>query len=110
VIKGTTCLALEIPGTKLAFQMTRDLAASRSNTNKHGIYKINITPNIRINYIVIIFLPTVQQPLELSGARRRAIGEAPPGVLECQTKNHLVQRNTGNTCDYMESILPPLNW
>jgi hypothetical protein len=29
--------------------MTRNLAASRSNTNKHGISKINITPNIRTN-------------------------------------------------------------
>jgi hypothetical protein len=26
--------------------VTRNLAASRSNTNKHGIDKINITPNI----------------------------------------------------------------
>jgi hypothetical protein len=31
--------------------VTRDLAASRSNTNKHGIDKINITPNIRTNYM-----------------------------------------------------------
>jgi hypothetical protein len=35
--------------------MTRDLAASRSNTNKHGIGKINITPNIRINCIIKIY-------------------------------------------------------
>jgi hypothetical protein len=27
--------------------MTRDLTASRSNTNKHCIGKINITPNMR---------------------------------------------------------------
>jgi hypothetical protein len=29
--------------------VTRNLAASRSNTNKHGTDKINITPNIRTN-------------------------------------------------------------
>jgi hypothetical protein len=28
----------------------RDLAASRSNTNRHGIDKINITPNIITNW------------------------------------------------------------
>jgi hypothetical protein len=33
----------------------RDLTASRSNTNKHGIDKINITPNIRINWIIVIY-------------------------------------------------------
>jgi hypothetical protein len=36
--------------------MTRDLTASRSNTNKHGIDKFNITPNIRINCIIIIYV------------------------------------------------------
>jgi hypothetical protein len=36
--------------------MTHDLTAKRSNTNKHGISKINITPNIRINYIIIIYV------------------------------------------------------
>jgi type II secretory pathway component HofQ len=46
VIKGTTCLALEIPVTRVILQIPRDLTASRSNTNKHGIDKINITPNI----------------------------------------------------------------
>jgi hypothetical protein len=35
--------------------MTRVLTAKRSNTNKHGIGKINITPNIRMNYIIIIY-------------------------------------------------------
>jgi hypothetical protein len=33
--------------------VTRDLTAIRSNTNKHGICKINITPNIRINCVII---------------------------------------------------------
>jgi hypothetical protein len=33
--------------------MTRVLTANRSNTNKHGIGKINITPNINTNYIRI---------------------------------------------------------
>jgi hypothetical protein len=36
-----------------------------------------------------------QQPLELSGARRRAIDEALQGVPERQTKNHPVQRTLG---------------
>jgi hypothetical protein len=35
--------------------MTRNLTASRSNTNKHGIDKINITLNIRINCVIIIY-------------------------------------------------------
>jgi hypothetical protein len=35
--------------------MTRVLTAKRSNTDKNGIYKINITPNIRINYVIIIY-------------------------------------------------------
>jgi hypothetical protein len=46
MIKGTTCLGLEIPGTRMILQVTRNLAASRSNTNKYGISKINITPNM----------------------------------------------------------------
>jgi hypothetical protein len=33
----------------------RDLTASRSNKNKHGIDKINITPNISTNWIIIIY-------------------------------------------------------
>jgi hypothetical protein len=55
VIKGTTCLGLEIPGTRMISSDPRDLTANRSNTNKHGIGKINITPNIRTNYAVIIY-------------------------------------------------------
>jgi hypothetical protein len=35
--------------------VTRDLTASRSNTNKHGIDIINITPNIRIDSVIIIY-------------------------------------------------------
>jgi hypothetical protein len=34
--------------------VTRNLA-SRSNTDKHGIGKINITPNISTNCIIIIY-------------------------------------------------------
>jgi hypothetical protein len=36
-------------------QVTRNLAASRSNTNKHCICKINITPNISTNCIIIFY-------------------------------------------------------
>jgi hypothetical protein len=36
--------------------VTRDLTASRGNTNRHGIDKINITPNISTNYIIIIYV------------------------------------------------------
>ena len=32
----------------------RDLTANRSNTNKHGINKINVTPNVRISCVIII--------------------------------------------------------
>jgi hypothetical protein len=32
-----------------------DLTTSRSIINKHGIDKINITPNIRTNCIIIIY-------------------------------------------------------
>jgi hypothetical protein len=35
--------------------MTRNLAASRSNTDKHDIDKINITPNIRIYCVIMIY-------------------------------------------------------
>jgi hypothetical protein len=35
--------------------MTRVLTAKRSNTDIHGIGKINITPNIRINCVIIIY-------------------------------------------------------
>jgi hypothetical protein len=35
--------------------MTRVLTAKRSDTDKHGIGKINFTPNIRINCIIIIY-------------------------------------------------------
>jgi hypothetical protein len=54
VIKGTTCLGLEIPGTRMIFKIP-DLTAIRSNTNKHGIGKINITPNIRTNCVIIFY-------------------------------------------------------
>jgi hypothetical protein len=35
--------------------MTRNLAASHSNTNKHGIGKIIITPNISTRCVIIIY-------------------------------------------------------
>jgi len=35
--------------------MTRVLTAKRSNTDKHGIGKMNITSNIRSNCIIIIY-------------------------------------------------------
>jgi hypothetical protein len=35
--------------------MTRVLTAKRSNTDIHGIGKINITPNIYAKYIIIIY-------------------------------------------------------
>jgi hypothetical protein len=53
VIKGTTFLGLS--RYQLALQMTRVLTAKLSNTDKHGICKINITPNIRINCIILIY-------------------------------------------------------
>jgi hypothetical protein len=55
VIKGTTCLGLEIPGTRMIFRFS-DLTASRSNTNRHGIKNINMTPNVKkihINNLLI---------------------------------------------------------
>jgi hypothetical protein len=54
VDKGTTCLALEIPG-KTCFSDDTCPRASRSNTNKHGIDKINITPDIRTYYKIMIY-------------------------------------------------------
>jgi hypothetical protein len=40
---------------QLALQMIRDLTTKCSNTNRHGIGKINITPNIRTNRVIIIY-------------------------------------------------------
>jgi hypothetical protein len=56
MIKGTTCMRLKIPRYPLGLQVTQNLAASRSNTNKHGIGKINITPNIGTNHVRIIYV------------------------------------------------------
>jgi hypothetical protein len=47
----------------------RNLAASRSSTNKHGIEKINITPNIRPYYIIMIYAK-----YEIVGSRTTKIG------------------------------------
>jgi hypothetical protein len=45
-------LRFQVPGWS---SDSRDLTASRSNTNKYVIDKINITSNIRTNYIIIIY-------------------------------------------------------
>ena len=45
----------QISRYQLDLQVTHNLAAIRSNTNKHGTGKINITPNIRTNYISMIY-------------------------------------------------------
>jgi hypothetical protein len=55
VTKGTTCLRLEIPARGWSSD-SRDLTAIRSNTNKRGIGKINITPNISTNCIIIFYV------------------------------------------------------
>jgi hypothetical protein len=39
--------------------------ASRSNTNKHGIDKINITPNIRKNWIIMIYTSLRDRGIEI---------------------------------------------
>jgi hypothetical protein len=44
--------------------MTRDLTASRSNTYNHCIGKINITPNMRTNYVIIIYVLLRDRGLE----------------------------------------------
>jgi hypothetical protein len=44
--------------------VTRVLTAKRSNTDKHGIYKINITPNIRINCVIIVYTMLRDRGLE----------------------------------------------
>jgi hypothetical protein len=36
--------------------VTRVLTAKRSNIDKHGIGKINITPNINTNCIIIFYV------------------------------------------------------
>jgi hypothetical protein len=55
VIKGTTCLGLEIPGTRMIFKFSLP-RASRSITNKQYIGKINITPNIYAKYIIMNYI------------------------------------------------------
>jgi hypothetical protein len=42
----------------------RDLIASRSNTNKHGKDKINMTPNISRNWIIMIYAKLRDRGLE----------------------------------------------
>jgi hypothetical protein len=55
VIKGTTYLRLMIPRYQLGLQVTHNLATTHSNTNKHDIGKINITPNIIKNCIMMFY-------------------------------------------------------
>jgi hypothetical protein len=54
VNKDTSCLGLEIPIPGWSSD-PRDRTASRSNTNKHDIDKINITPNIWTYCILTIY-------------------------------------------------------
>ena len=49
--------------------MTRVLTAKRSNTDKHGIGKINITSNIRINCVIIIYA-LVRDSRNMNGSNR----------------------------------------
>jgi hypothetical protein len=72
VIKGTTCLLFEIPRYQLGLQVTRDLANNHSNTNKHGIGKINITPNISITCIIMFYASTHHN--EIPGSRTTKFG------------------------------------
>jgi hypothetical protein len=44
--------------------VTCDLTAKHSNTNKYGIDKINITPNIRTNCIIIFYAMLRDRGLE----------------------------------------------
>jgi hypothetical protein len=55
VIKSITCLRFEIPRYQVGLQVTRNLAATHSNTNKYGIGKINITLNIKTNNVRIFY-------------------------------------------------------
>jgi hypothetical protein len=50
----TTCWdsRFQVPGGS---SDSRNLAANRSNTNKHSIGKINITPNISTNCIIMFY-------------------------------------------------------
>jgi hypothetical protein len=51
VIKGTTCLRLEIPGTNLFFKiLVTSLLIIAIQTNM-----VYITPNIRTNYIIMFY-------------------------------------------------------
>jgi hypothetical protein len=56
---------------QLALQVTRVLTAKRSNTDKQGIGKINITPNIRINCIIIIYAIIIYVSLRDRGFENR---------------------------------------
>jgi hypothetical protein len=61
---GTTFLRLEIPRYRFGLQVTRNLAATRSTTNKHGIGKINITLNIKTNCVRIFYTPLRERGFE----------------------------------------------
>jgi hypothetical protein len=56
VIKGTTCLRLKIPGTKLVFKfLVTSLLLVEKHTNRQGVHKDNITPNMRTNSVRIFY-------------------------------------------------------
>jgi hypothetical protein len=55
VIKGTTCLGLEISRYQDDLQMIRDLALFVAIQTNMVPAKTNITPNIRINYVIMIY-------------------------------------------------------
>jgi hypothetical protein len=57
VIKGTTCLGLEILGTNLLFKWRVTSLLVVAIYTKHDIGKINITSNMRTNCILIFYAP-----------------------------------------------------
>jgi hypothetical protein len=59
VIKGTTCLTLEIPrySSKLIFKfLVTSLLLVAINTNRQGVHKHNNTPKMRINSERVFFV------------------------------------------------------
>jgi hypothetical protein len=56
VIKGTTYLRLEIPGTKLVFKfLVTSLLLVAIHTNRQEVHKNNITPNMGTNNVRIFY-------------------------------------------------------
>jgi hypothetical protein len=59
VIKGTTCLRLEIPRyfSKLIFKfLATSLLLVAIHTNRQGVHKQNSTPNMRTNNVRIFYV------------------------------------------------------